>query len=187
LTKGKFCGSYHSTTHLIFGVFVAFRDYRQAGLFPVSAILFAALAAPVQAEQSFADWAASCDDGRPCALAQTLMSDDRIWLGSIVLSSQNGSDSRDLALYVPQGVHLASGIYLGADPASPARGEWITCDDRACMAHLSLTPAEEARMKAGRSAELRYRPSPEAPVIVLDVSLMGISAGLSAIDAGLAQ
>ena len=120
-------------------------------------------------------------------MAQTLMSDDRIWLGSIVLSPENGADHRDLALYVPQGVHLASGIYLGAGPDTPARGEWITCDDRACMARLALTPAEESRLKAGRSAELRYRPSPQAPVIVVDVSLMGISAGLSAIDAGLSE
>ncbi|MBQ1202315.1 MAG: invasion associated locus B family protein [Loktanella sp.] len=144
---------------------------------------------PLLAETShtFDDWAAECGGSASCTLSQTLMSDDRIWLVSLVLSPKADQASRDLALFVPQGVHLPSGIYMATDRSDFARGEWIECDSRSCLARMTINPQQEAFLKAGRSAELRYRPSPEAPVIVVDVSLMGISAGLARIDAPSSQ
>lgn len=143
----------------------------------------AALPSLAGSQPVFDDWAVECRELSHCGLAQTLMSEDRIWLGSVVVSPRTSDPGREMALYVPQGAHLPSGIFIATGRSEMSRGEWITCDTRACSAHLSLDLQNEVFLKAGRSAELRYRPAPDAPVVVVDVSLLGITAGLAAIDA----
>lgn len=147
----------------------------------------AALPSVAASQLVFDDWAVECRELSHCGLAQTVMSEDRIWLGSVVLSPRTSKSGREMALYVPQGAHLPSGIFIATGRGQMSRGEWISCDTRACSAYLSLDLQNEVFLKAGRSAELRYRPAPDAPVVVVDVSLLGITAGLAAIDASITE
>lgn len=131
----------------------------------------------------FQDWALVCSDAE-CRLAQTLMSRDRIWIATVMLHPDNhGEQARMADVLVPTGAHFPSGLFVTAGPRSPQRAEWIRCTDRACESLLRLDAKTEAQWKKGAVAEIRFRPSPAAPVATADISLMGVSAGLAALDA----
>ena len=128
----------------------------------------------------YRDWALTCS-GDDCRLAQTLMSPDRIWIATVMLYPR-GEGSRLAEVFVPPGVHFPSGLFVTTAGDRPLRGDWIRCSATACESMLRLDARAEAQWRAGAVAELRFRPSPQAPVAMADISLMGVSAGLAALD-----
>ena len=133
-----------------------------------------------EAVGGYRDWALTCS-GDTCRLAQTLMSPERIWIATIMLHPRADGD-RQADILVPPGAHFPSGLFVTADKGRPLRADWIRCSDQACESLLRLDPAAEARWKAGAVAELRFRPTPQAPAAMADISLMGVTAGLAALD-----
>lgn len=127
------------------------------------------------------DWALSCS-GEDCRLAQTLMSPDRIWIATVMLHPR-GEGGRLAEVFVPPGAHFPSGLFVTTAGDRPLRGDWIRCSVTACESMLRLDAGAEARWRAGTAAELRFRPSPQGPVAMADISLMGVTAGLAALDA----
>lgn len=135
------------------------------------------------ANEQFRDWALVCAESGGCRLAQTLMSTERVWLGTVMLHPlANGDDARMAELFVPPGAHFPSGVFVGRGEGEAQRAEWIRCSEVACEARLLLDEEGERYWRAGRTAELRYRPSPSAPAARVDISLMGVTAGLQALD-----
>lgn len=128
----------------------------------------------------YRDWALTCS-GDACRLAQTLMSPDRIWIATVMLHPR-AEGGRLAEIFVPPGAHFPSGLFVTTRQNEPLRADWIRCSDKACESRLRLDPAAEAQWKAGAVAELRFRPSPQAPAARADISLMGVSAGLAALD-----
>lgn len=141
------------------------------------------MAQPAVSEQ-YRDWALVCPKVGACRLAQTLMSAERVWLGTVMLHpAPQGTEGRMADIFVPLGAHFPSGIYVERGSDVMQRGEWVHCVDSACEAQLVLDAAGEGHWRAGVTAELRYRPSPGAPVVRIDISLLGVTAGLEALDA----
>ena len=145
-------------------------------------------------EAQFKDWAVACGGfgideagsgaGHACRLAQTAAAADDTWLASLALYPLD--EGRALAeLLVPPGVHLASGAFVGVDGGAPAQAVWERCTAAACRAALLLEPTDVAAWKRGRALDVRIRPGLGAPVVSFQMSLMGLTAGLGALEAPL--
>ncbi|WP_114965336.1 invasion associated locus B family protein [Alkalilacustris brevis] len=135
------------------------------------------------ATEQFRDWALVCSEAGECRLAQTLMSSDRVWLGTVILQPlAQGEQARMADLFVPLGAHFPSGVFVGRGGGAMQRAEWVHCSEVACEARFQLDGEGERSWRAGQTAELRYRPSPSAPAASIDISLMGVTAGLQALD-----
>jgi len=152
----------------------------RAGTGWTQAAAVAVLAAlPVAAfAQSFQDWQLTCADGT-CALSQTIAAEGEVWLATIRL--QLGGDILLAEVLVPSGVHLASGIFLQSGAAMVA-ADWQRCTPQVCRAALGLDDGMTAQWQRGVAAQVRYRPAPDAPVVAFDLSLMGLTAGLAALE-----
>lgn len=138
------------------------------------------------AQETFEDWAISCSDQGDCRLAQTIMSSERVWIATVLLHPRRpGQTLRQAEIFLPPGLHFPSGLYasLSGGDQAPLRAEWRQCSARACEGVITLDPAQEAAWQRGRAVELRFRPGSAAPVAVAELSLMGITAGLRALDA----
>lgn len=140
-------------------------------------------AAQGDVSEKFRDWALVCSDSGDCRLAQTLMSSDRVWLGTVMLQpALQGEEARMADLFVPLGAHFPSGVFVGRGEGAMQRAEWVRCSEVACEARFLLDGEGERHWRAGQTAELRYRPSPSAPAASIEISLMGVTAGLQALD-----
>ncbi|MFA5581402.1 MAG: invasion associated locus B family protein [Paracoccaceae bacterium] len=140
----------------------------------------------VFAQQTFDDWAISCAEPGGCRLAQTIMSSERVWIATVLMHPRAPDQPlRQAEVFVPPGLHFPSGLYasLIGGELTPLRAEWRQCSARACAGVITLDPAQESAWQRGRAVELRFRPGPGAPVAVAELSLMGVTAGLRALDA----
>lgn len=152
----------------------------------VSAILLAcglgAERAGAESVAQFQEWGLVCS-GSECRLAQTLMSSERVWIATIMLHPhESRSEGRVAEVFVPPGVHFPSGLFVAAVPDDYRQAEWVSCVAMACEGVLRLDAEAEAQWRAATVAELRFRPSPTSPVASVDISLMGVTAGLAALD-----
>lgn len=120
-------------------------------------------------------WSAECD-GDDCIVAQSAAAEDRTWLATIILDPDDTGGALAQVI-VPSGVHLASGLFVGLD-RRPLEAVWIACARETCRAEARLSAEDLTGWKKARQAELRYRPSISAPVIVFPLSLMGLTAAL---------
>lgn len=120
-------------------------------------------------------WSVECD-GTDCIVAQSAAAEDRTWLATIILDPDDTGGALAQVI-VPSGVHLASGLFLGLD-RRPLQAVWTVCARDTCRAQARLSAEDLTGWKKARQAELRYRPSISAPVIVFPLSLMGLTAAL---------
>lgn len=130
------------------------------------------------ADLIFQDWSVTCpNEGPDCVLAQTSSAQsDRLWLGTLHLKPRHEGGAT-LVVQVPSGVHLGSGIFVGV--RQPLKQlTYQVCSSAMCTASGALTRDELNQWRRARKAELRYRPSVQAPPVAFDVSLMGITAAL---------
>ncbi len=126
----------------------------------------------------YRDWALSCSSPGTCQLAQTLMSDERSWLATVQLARGAGPV---LSVLVPQGAHFPSGIYAKLPGITPQRLTWQRCSEAACQATAKVAEPVLRAMRRHRQGWVLYRPSPSAPPVEVAFSLMGITAGLTAL------
>lgn len=139
-----------------------------------------AVADPAFSAQKFGDWGLACEDRAACAIAQSLMAEDRSWLATVMMQPDAETSGALVQVIVPAGVHLASGLYfeLGGSDALAAR--WLVCSPEDCRAELRLAAADLAAWKTGRAVQIRYRARLDGPVVAFDLSLMGVTAALDA-------
>lgn len=142
-------------------------------------VLVATLCAGAAGAQTYRDWQVMRGGGE-CLLVQSLVSRaSGAMLAQVVLQRQ-GADAT-LALRVPTGVSLASGIgyRVGAGPLHDL--DWMRCDAALCLA-LRLLPEDELRaILRGREMLVGFRPLPGSRPLNLPVSLMGVTAGWRAL------
>jgi invasion protein IalB len=153
-----------------------------AAIFPALALSAFACVAPLFAQPldvTRGDWQVSCESAdRDCVISQSLMSDDRSWLATVLMQPIGEGDRARVQVLVPTGVHLASGLFVEAGRKEGQGAEWLVCTQKACRAELVLDPEGLAAWKQGRSAEIRYRSRIDGPVVAFDMSLMGLTAAL---------
>lgn len=90
-----------------------------------------------------------------------------------------------LALRVPNGVHLPDGIaYRHAASDAVAVGfEWQQCTALRCTAVASISDIEFGRLLRGRQIVVGYRPLPDARLLNVPVSLLGLTAAWREVSA----
>ncbi|MCA3556955.1 MAG: invasion associated locus B family protein [Rhodobacter sp.] len=125
------------------------------------------------------DWSVDCE-GDACVVAQSAAAEDRTWLATVLIEPLD-EGAAQAQLFVPAGVHLASGLFVGVKDR-PLRTEFIDCDAMSCRASLQLNRADLTGWKKAREAEVRYRPSLGGPVISFPLSLMGLTAALRSLE-----
>ncbi|WP_162178873.1 invasion associated locus B family protein [Thioclava atlantica] len=121
----------------------------------------------------------SCREAsQPCIAATTTLAADRTWLATLRMQPESAGGAR-LQVLLPQQIHIGSGAFAKLSGGAEQRLRLIRCVPGACEARLDLPgPALEA-WKAARTAQLTYRPAPNAPPIRFDVSLMGLTKALA--------
>ena len=138
--------------------------------------------------QTFGDWTVTCEAlgvGRTaCMLEQTLTRNpDGAFVAQVLALWSGAGDQRFIALRVPLGVYLASGIELradGADDAFPLI--WQTCTPRFCEALHVIDDADLEAFTAGEGRVLAgYRGAPNAQPTVFSFSMGGVLEGLEAL------
>jgi len=142
-------------------------------------ILALVLCAGAAGAQTFRDWNL-VQGGGECLLVQSLVSRaSGAMLAQVVLQRQGAGTT--LALRVPTGASLASGIgyRVGAGPLHDL--EWMRCDADLCLALRPLPEDELRAILRGREMWVGFRPLPESRPLNLPVSLMGVTAGWRAL------
>lgn len=124
----------------------------------------------------------ACDDAAAtCLVSQTTMGADQTWLGTVQLViRKSGPTEIPIVFTVPEGVHLASGLFFADGSGAPRQANWLRCETGACIATGTLDADGLRAWQRGTTAELRYRPRRAAPAIAAEVSLLGVTAALSA-------
>lgn len=152
-----------------------------------SVLTGAFLATSAQAELAgqFRDWQLlRLPDG--CRIVSALVSpaSGALLLEAMLMQAEQ-PDALMIALRVPVGVHLPSGIsYRHVDQGRQAIGlEWLSCDARMCTAAGQLSPQAIARLQRDRSVFVGFRPTQAARAVNLELSLMGFTAARRALDA----
>ncbi|MEL6645414.1 MAG: invasion associated locus B family protein [Pseudomonadota bacterium] len=141
-------------------------------------ILFAALTGAAHADtRTFRDWQVACEGGG-CTAAQTLSAPDATWLATLQLVPSEG-EGATLVLRLPLGVHIGSGVFVSDGRTTLYPGTFTRCDATGCRAVLEMPPEMLAGWRAGRAAQVRYRPASDAAVVAFEASLMGVSRALA--------
>lgn len=60
--------------------------------------------------------------------------------------------------------------------------DWVECSREFCLAQRTMTESEINALRRGRDIQVIYRPLPEAPSLAVPVSLLGLTAGMEALD-----
>ena len=148
------------------------------------ALLSSALTAAGDRPASFRDWGMRCPDRGPCILEQRVYveGNDETPLLQVAFRAA-GDDGRLLvAILVPLGVLLPPGIELAVDGGASRRIPFHHCRAEGCLALLELTDGLRGELERGREARLRYVLT-DGRSLGLPLSLLGITAGLRALDA----
>ncbi len=133
-------------------------------------------------QSDFGDWQLSCPEAETsCVLSQTAAASDQTWLATLRVALGEG-DNAIVQFLVPPSVHLASGLFVTVSPGISKQATFIRCLTVACEAVLELDSETLNAWKRGRSAELRYRASPDTQPLIFDISLMGLTAALDAAE-----
>ena len=106
-----------------------------------------------------------------------------ILLEATLLPAPPDPDALRIALRVPVGADLASGIALRhAGAGREAIGlDWLSCDREMCTAGGELSAQALGRLRRGTSVFVGFRPMPGARPVNLELSLMGFTAAYRAL------
>lgn len=136
--------------------------------------------ASVAEQKTYRDWSVSCEDGQGlCAAAQTVSGEGGLWLLSVALIPRANNTAR-LVATVPGAVHLGSGLFLTAPGSRTVSAQFLHCAEGRCVAEAEIEADTLRTWMDQANAEVRYRPQPGRPVLVFDLSLMGVTAALKA-------
>ena len=143
------------------------------------AIFAICFAIPATAEQ-FRDWQMVCSGPASCALVQTLVAPN----GGMFLAELRFLQSSEgvlLALRTPLGPFLPERPAAQVGQGRALVFDWHSCDGRSCLAVHRPDGATLDAMRRASRMTLAYRLAGSTQARRLDVSLMGVTAGLRAL------
>ena len=126
------------------------------------------------------DWTSTCisqaDTETKCAAEQTI----RTGQGStntlqFEISISREDSTNRVAISLPLGIDLMSGIVLQVDDLEEFNAQVRTCIAQGCISFLELDDSRIAELKAGNRLKLGFRPFGGTDVSVVEFSLTGFS------------
>ncbi|SOH94854.1 Invasion protein IalB, involved in pathogenesis [Monaibacterium marinum] len=145
------------------------------------------LVGPAAAEEvaRHRDWSLDCravaQGETSCVLAQRLVAPgDDAEIAQIVLRRNAGGTA--LVLRVPTGVNLTQNAAYRVDGGAGMPLRWTACDAQYCLAVAPLSDGQLDGLRGGITATFGYQPLAADQAVLFDASLLGISAGLAALD-----
>lgn len=134
-------------------------------------------------EKAYQDWALRCQDDETCKLEQQVFvkGADKAPLVHVIFHSQGQSHDLATLLVVPLGVLIGPGLQLRVDGGSPQTFPLNHCRSEGCLAVFPLSTELRQSLEAGREAQLSFH-TLNGRRIGVPVSLLGITAGLKALD-----
>lgn len=143
--------------------------------------MFAGLPGQAQSVAQFRDWSLTCAETGLCALSQTLTSaNGQVFLATLSLQE---ADGLVLVLRTPVGPYLPERPALIVSGQGEATFVWSHCTPAHCIATLRPDAALIDAMRRARAMVVGYRLIGAQEPRRIEVSLMGITAGLQALDA----
>ena len=134
--------------------------------------------------KSFQDWGGNCqalaEGGEHCYLEQVLYDGEQKVMISVIGYVPNQTIP-SMAFELPPNIHLAAGFSLTMDGKVLVRFKG-KCAQARCTASFNLTPQILQQFQKGRAAEVSYLSTPKQKPVVFPLSLMGITAGLRALQ-----
>ena len=146
-------------------------------------ILLSAPETGADTEKVYQDWALRCQDDGSCKLEQQVYvkGADKAPLVHVIFHSQSQSHDLVMLLLVPLGVMLSPGLQLQVDQGTPQTFPLHHCRSEGCLAIFQLSPELRQSLEAGREAKVGFH-TLNGSSIGVPVSLLGITAGLKALD-----
>lgn len=150
---------------------------------------------PIPSSQSFHDWRLVCLNAGSCVLEQQVILTEQSGKGKRLLralfstaetlsnrSSHKPPDKRlVMTLITPLGVYLPSGIGLRIDQAQEQSFPMQRCDGNGCQAFVVVDATMRKNLERGSKAIVNLSLDQDHR-IGIPLSLMGITAGLNAIE-----
>ena len=138
--------------------------------------------------EEFGDWTKVCqrvpDGSDPCGLTQLIADEEGSPVAEITIFAlpPGGEAVAAANVITPLGTVLTAQLSLQVDGGQPRRYPFFFCDVGGCYAQLGLTAAVVESFRRGSEATITIASvlDPEQP-IALPVSLMGFTAGFSAL------
>ena len=138
------------------------------------------LGAAPSGAQPYRDWQLDCDPDGRCALVQQLVAPNGgVFLAELRFMPSSGGVI--LALRTPLGPFLPERPAALVGSASTLVFEWHSCDDRSCLALHRPDQATLDTLRRASRMTLAYRLAGSTEARRMDVSLMGVTAGLRAL------
>ena len=144
----------------------------------------ASAAASAAETREFRDWALRCGEQTGCYLEQRVYVEgagDAPLVHVLIQSEGRGGDPM-LVLRVPLGILLPPGVRLQIDSGAPADYPLHHCRAEGCIALVRLDDTLRASLEKGHEGRLTFY-TVDGRSIGVPVSLLGITAGLSALSA----
>lgn len=141
--------------------------------------------------EEYGDWSIRCitaPEGQQdqCSLYQLLYSADGAPVSefSIFALASDGPAAAGATIVVPLETLLTEQLTMAVDGQNARVYQFSSCNAAGCVARIGFTQAEMDEMKRGISAAIRIVPA-AAPDrnVVLDISLLGFTAGFEALSA----
>jgi len=148
-------------------------------------------AQPLENGTSFRDWTLACRAAAvgqtDCVLSQVLVtSENQELVAEVTLAPAQSGDEKGAVVIV---MRVPTGVVLRLRPEFVVLGqsggadlEWLTCDERYCTAARTLDADLVADLRRGVNARLGYRRMEEETPAIFDFSLLGVTAGLKALQ-----
>lgn len=144
-----------------------------------------------QPDDQYGDWTLQCEEhtaeSRECWLVQILRrADDQRFLAEIRLGLSRSDDGTRHVMVM----RTPTGILLTARPAFRVDNDmtdtpmtWNNCTERQCVAVQTLDPTDVDRLRRGLQMAIGYQQVRERQPTVFEVSLVGVTNGLAALEA----
>lgn len=141
--------------------------------------------------KDFRDWRMKClSDGarEMCSIFQNNVakaknSDEKIFalLARMTLVAKDGETIPHLSLVAPLGVWLPGGISFRFDDGKTITAPFLQCGPDGCITDLAVSDDFLPTVKKSRTMHVTYTLPNQQPVTI-DVSMMGVTAGLKALS-----
>ena len=134
--------------------------------------------------EGFADWALRCPEAAPCVLEQRLYveGEGREPLLHVAFQQTDAGPGIAGLARLPLGVLLPSGVAIAITGREPERLGFHHCRQEGCVVVFELSQSLRRAFERAKTAEVTFTTA-EGRTVGLPLSLMGISAGLRALEA----
>jgi invasion protein IalB len=155
-----------------------------------SLLIMLLITGPMNAQEirEYQDWALRCPESAPCVLEQRVFVEGAEQAPLLYIGFQGLERSSPLMVLVrvPLNVLLAPGLQLKIEGNAPSTVPIHHCREQGCMALFPLSSDLRQALETGRKAQVSFHML-DGSRIGVPVSLLGITAGLRALEAAAKQ